>query len=297
MTKVREPSSIIDMVEMCRIANQRIVDTKTFDDETRATARGVLEALSTADCYELEVGVVKATDMMFETQFSGRDTDKLTLDADCRLPSKVCLFWSRGTNIRFPDREEEFPFAYLAIEDEAGKFSHLNPQVTVGTVVCLISPYFGAMLQGSYMPEVEGGLYGPEEGSEDDKGIRVTHVLTVASMCSILNQPSFTKKEPAGSRQERRAAKRSGHYASDAWHKITWNIGEEVKAKLTRDEPVRCMPLHYTRGHWRRAEEGWKNTTLRKDGLWYQWIEGFWSGHPAFGIKKSYHAPKMGDAA
>ena len=45
------------------------------------------------------------------------------------------------------------------------------------------------------------------------------------------------------------------------------------------------------------AEEGWKNTTLRKDGLWYQWIEGFWSGHPAFGIKKAYHAPKMGDAA
>lgn len=289
MTKVREPTSIIDMVEMCRIANQRIVDTKTFDDETRATARGILEALSVADCYELEEGVMKATDLMFEAQFSGRETDKLTLDADCRLPSRVCLFWGRGTNIRFPDREEAFPFAYLAakkkIDNESGIF------------VYLISPYFGAMLQGSYRPEVEGGIYGPDGGSEDDRYLRATHVLTVAAMCSILNQPSFTRREPAGSRQERRAAQRSGGYASDAWHRVTWNIGEEVKAKLTRDEPVRCMPLHYTRGHWRRGQEGWTKVTQRKDGLWYQWIEGYWSGHPAFGIKKSYHAPKIGDAA
>lgn len=285
MTKVREPTSIIDMVEMCRIANHRIADTKTFDDETRAAARGILEALSTADCYELEEGVMKATDLMFEAQFSGRETDKLTPDADCRLPSKVCLFWGRGTNIRFPDREEEFPFAYFAVEEAEGIF------------VYLISPYFGAMLQGSYKPQVEGGIYGPEGGSEDDRYFRVTHVLTVSAMCSILNQPSFTKREPAGSRQERRSAQRSGGYASDAWHKITWNIGEEVKAKLTRDEPVRCMPLHYTRGHWRRGQEGWSNVTQRKDGLWYQWIEGYWSGHPAFGIKKSYHAPKIGDAA
>lgn len=285
MTKVREPSSVVEMAELCRIANQRIVDTKTFDDNVKAIAWGVLEALSTADCYELEEGVMKATSLMYDTQFSGRETDKLTLDADCRLPSKVCLFWGNGTKIQFHDREEEFPFAYLATEEEQGTF------------VYLISPYFGALQQGSYLPEEEGGLYGPEDGNEEDKMSRVSYVLTVAAMCSILNQPSFTKKEPAGSRQERRAAKRSGSYANDAWHKITWNIGEEVKAKLTRDEPVRCMPLHYTRGHWRRAEEGWKNTTLRKDGLWYQWIEGFWSGHPAFGIKKSYHAPKMGDAA
>ena len=284
MTKFREPSSVVEMAEMCRNANQRIVESGAFDDRVCAVARWILESLPTADCYELEEGVMKATDLMFEAQFAGRDTEKLTLDADCRLPSKTCLFWGPGTNIRFHDREEEFPFAYLAVEDEGGTF------------VYLISPYFSALSQGSYLPGEEGGLYGPEDADEEGKMSRVSHVLTVAAMCSILNQPSFTKKEPAGSRQERRAAKRSGHYASDAWHKITWNIGEEVKAKLTRDEPVRCMPLHYTRGHWRRAEEGWKNTTLRKDGLWYQWIEGFWSGHPAFGIKKSYHAPKMGDA-
>lgn len=286
MIKVREPTSIIDMVEMCRIANQRIVDTKTFGDNVRATARGVLEALSYADFYELDQSIVAATDDVFHNTYAGKNTDEMMIDEDCRLPSKVCAFWARGSRIHFEDREEDFPFMYLAEREDNGEIH-----------VYAVSPHFAAMHQGCYIPAVAGSLKGPVAGSEHDMMRRAVHTLTLAAMCSILNQPSFTKREPAGSRQERRAAQRSGGYASDAWHKITWNIGEEVKAKLTRDEPVRCMPLHYTRGHWRRAEEGWKNTTLRKDGLWYQWIEGFWSGHPAFGIKKSYHAPKIGDAA
>ncbi len=288
MTKLREPSSVVEMAEMCRDANQRIVNTKVIDEEIRTRAKDVLIYLSSADFYELDEGVSKATDMVFETQFHGKTSDTLVLDEDFRLPSKVCMFWSRGTNIRFPHHEEDggFPFAYLAVEDD---FHGRR-----GTIVYMVSPYFAPIDQGAYLLGVEAGLYSTREGSEEDEHRRIMHVLTVASMCSLLNQPGVTKKEPAGSRQERRAAQRSGGYAADAWHKVTWNIGEEVKAKLTRDEPVRCMPLHYTRGHWRRAEEGWKNTTLRKDGLWYQWIEGFWSGHPAFGVKKAYHAPKMG---
>lgn len=290
MTKVREPSSVIDMVEMCRIANQRIVDTKVIDEEIRTRAKDVLLYLSMADFYELDEGVSKATDMVFETQFHGKTSDTLVLDEDFRLPSKVCMFWSRGTNIRFPHHEEEggLPFAYLAVEDDL--------EGRRGTIVYMVSPYFAPIDQGAYILGVEAGLYSTREGTEEDLRRRIMHVLTVASVCSILNQPSFTKSETAGSRQQRRVAQRSGGYATDAWHKITWNIGEEVKAKLSRDEPVRCMPLHYTRGHWRRAEEDWKNTTQRKDGLWYKWIDGYWSGHPAFGIKKSYHAPKLEEA-
>jgi hypothetical protein len=183
----------------------------------------------------------------------------------------------------------EFPFMYLAL-------SNGNNPETYG--VYIVSPYFVTLGQGCYQVGVKNSIEIPQETPlrrlPYDQQTYSMHTLTVAAMCSILNQPNFTKREPAGSRQERRAANRSGGYATDAWHKVTWNIGEEVKAKLTRDEPVRCMPLHYTRGHWRKGEEGWINTTQRKDGLWYQWIEGFWSGHPAFGIKKSYHAPKIG---
>lgn len=80
----------------------------------------------------------------------------------------------------------------------------------------------------------------------------------------------------------------------DAWHKIEWNINEPVKAKDDSDRGGWRMPLHYTRGHWRKAQDHWDDVVIRKDGKPYKWIEGFWSGHPAYGVKKSYHAPKLG---
>ena len=286
MTAVREPTSIIEMAERVRLAHRHIFDRAgSYPEDAFLTAGGILDLLPDCDFYEINEGVAKAADGMFESLFEGRNTDELTLDKDCRLPSKVCAFWAPGTNIQFAGREEELPFMYFAQEEPDGVF------------VYLVSPYFGGLLQGGYKLEVEGGLVGPTDGSEEDMHVRATHVLTVAAMCSLLNQPGFTKRDSVGSRQERRAATRSGGYATDAWHKVTWNIGEAVKAKLQSDDPVRCMPLHYTRGHWRKAQEGWINTSQRKDGHWYQWIEGFWSGHPAFGIKKSYHAPKMGKSA
>lgn len=285
MTKVREPTSIIEMAERIRQGNAQLVARKDLSEENRALAEGIMFALQECDFYEISEEVAKAADGMYEALFSGRDSQGITFDKDCRLPSPICAFWSPGTSIQFADREEEFPMMYLAHEDDEGTF------------VFVVSPYFGGLLQGGYQLEVEGGLVGPTDGSEDDMNIRATHVLSVAAMCSLLNQPGFTKHEPVGSRQERRAAQRTGGFATDAWHKVTWDIGAETVAKLTRDDPVRCMPLHYTRGHWRKAQEGWINTSQRKDGHWYQWIEGFWSGHPAFGVKKSYHAPRMGKSA
>ena len=286
MTAVREPTSIIEMAERVRQAQASLLMRKGLSEENRTLAEGVMASLPECDFYELSEGVARAADGMFETLFAGRDTESITLDKDCRLPSPICAFWSPGTNIQFAEREESFPMMYLAHDDGAE-----------GIFVFMVSPYFGALMQGGYQLEVEGGLVGPPEGSEEDKHIRAAHTLTVAAMCSLLNQPGFTKRDSVGSRQERRAATRSGGYATDAWHKVTWNIGEAVKAKLQSEEPVRCMPLHYTRGHWRKAQEGWINTSQRKDGHWYQWIEGFWSGHPAFGVKKSYHAPRMRKSA
>jgi hypothetical protein len=286
MTKVREPSSIVEMAEMCRKAQSLIKTIPNVDPETAVVSEAILATLAEADFYELNTDLIRAVDQMYEELFAGKSSDTLILDHDCRLPSSVCVFWSPKSLIRFSNADELYPFAYYAVEDDEGR-----------TFVYHISPYFAPLVQGGYKVGMAESVVTDPRGTDDDQQLRVSHVLTVAAICSLINQPSFTKREPAGSRQERRAASRSGGYATDAWHKVTWNIGEEVKAKLTRDEPVRCMPLHYTRGHWRKAEEGWKNTTQRKDGLWYQWIEGFWSGHPAFGIKKSYHAPRMGDAA
>jgi hypothetical protein len=284
MTKYREPSSVVEMAEMCRKVKYKTVSlphSGFVSHEEAQAAFGILDTLEEADFYELDASIDDAANEMFDTFFVGKDLHDMPIEKDCRLPSKVCMLWSPQHLMFFKNREEAFPFAHYGIE------------VNNITYVYLISPYFAPMLQATYKAGGEG-LRFLDLSSEHKIQLRAENTLYVAGVCSILNQPSFTKREPAGSRQERRAAQRSATYAADAWHKVTWNIGEEVKAKLTRDEPVRCMPLHYTRGHWRRAEDGWKNTTQRKDGLWYQWIEGFWSGHPAFGIKKSYHAPKIG---
>ena len=284
MTKLREPTSIVEMAEMCRRAKYKtmvIPHNSPVSLEEAKAASSILTTIEDADFYELDASIENATKEIFNTFFLGKDLHDMPIEKDCRLPSKVCVFWSPHHLINFENREEAFPFAHYGVE------------VDGITYVYLISPYFAPMFSATYKAGGEG-LRFSDTSCEDEVQALAGHALYVAGMCSILNQPSFIKKEPAGSRQERRAAQRSGTYAADAWHKVTWNIGEEVKAKLTRDEPVRCMPLHYTRGHWRRGEEGWKNATLRKDGLWYQWIEGFWSGHPAFGVKKSYHSPKIG---
>jgi hypothetical protein len=287
MTEVREPTSIVEMAEMCRRAQPLVKNMKGVTQEDIETAEDMLAVLAECDFYELDGSIGQAVDQVYEQTYDGKTTDDVVLDVDCRLPSNVCAFWSTGSKITFSDGPSNLPFMYLGVVDPAGSGKN---------IIYLISPYFGAMFMGSYQVGVEQPLRisGHALGLSDAaQQFHTMHVLTVATTCSILNQPSFTKREPAGSRQERRAAKRSGSYATDAWHKISWNIGEAVKAKLTRDEPTRCMPLHYTRGHWRKAEEGWNNVERRKDGLWYQWIEGYWSGHPAFGIKRSYHAPKL----
>lgn len=282
MKTFREPTSIVEMAEGCRRLVDQVLAMADAPDEERKTSQLVKDFLPHADFYELDDGIVEATDQVYEATFTGHNTADLRLEADCRLPSKVCAFWSRSTMVSFESVEGEFPFMYLAAVDDQNRVGVIH-----------VSPYFAPRLQGIYEVEKVGPLTMFDDGYPADLEANAGHTLTVAAICTIINQPSFTLRTPAGSRQERRAATRAGGYAVDAWHRITWNIGEAVKAKLTRDEPVRCMPLHYTRGHWRRATERHKNSTLRKDGGWYQWIDGYWSGHPAFGISKSYHAPKL----
>lgn len=290
MTEVREPTSVVEMAEMCRRAQPLIKNMVEATKEDIDIAEDVLGALEECDFYELDGSIGQAVNQVYEQTYGGKITDDIVLDVDCRLPSDVCAFWSPGSKMTFSEGPSNLPFMYLAIADPDGSGQNM---------IYLISPYFGAVFMGSYRVGVERPLRISMEtlnSTDANKQTHIMHVLTVSTICSLLNQPSFTKREPAGSRQERRAANRSGSYVTGAWHRISWNIGEAVKAKLTRDEPTRCMPLHYTRGHWRKAEEGWNNVERRKDGLWYQWIEGYWSGHPAFGIKRSYHAPKLARA-
>jgi hypothetical protein len=122
-------------------------------------------------------------------------------------------------------------------------------------------------------------------------------------LLALINEPRIVELSPSASRQRRRAAERGFGFAVDAWTRITWDLSKATKAKVARDPSFHCVPLHYVRGHFRRAEPHFRGAIQRPHALriedrvlWWQFIEGHWKGHPAFGVRRSVHAPIMSGA-
>lgn len=124
--------------------------------------------------------------------------------------------------------------------------------------------------------------------------------VCVAFILSLINTPSLTRLTPAGTRQQRRAAQRGMGFAPDAWTRVSWDISAETVARISRDPDFHKVPLHWRRGHYRRALPHYKGAVQLPDAIlpehrtgWWQWIEAQWVGHPAFGVKRSIHAPRL----
>lgn len=137
-------------------------------------------------------------------------------------------------------------------------------------------------------------------GKPRQKGVAEVLVTLSAFILSIINQPSMLRREPLISRQQRRAAERAGKKSVADWCRVTWNIGAEVAERISADPSFRKVPLHWRRGHFRRAEAHYAGAMQRPDALreeerdlWWQWIDGQWVGHPCFGVKRSIHAPRL----
>jgi hypothetical protein len=125
----------------------------------------------------------------------------------------------------------------------------------------------------------------------------IPHVLTTIA---AIKNTNFVKFKPAGTRQQRKSMQRGMGKAVDTWHRVTWNIDKPSHAKEPHDKGYHKMPLHWNRGHWKRAKEHHPKSQQRPHALnpehrnmWWTWIDGYWAGHPAFGFKKQYHAPKL----
>ena len=122
----------------------------------------------------------------------------------------------------------------------------------------------------------------------------------LSAILSLINQPGFVVESPAFSRQIRRRFKINGVLSESMPTKITWNVGASARAKSRTISPERCMPLHFRRAHWRRAEAHYVGAVQRPAALieedragWWQWIAEQWVGHPAFGFRESVHAPTL----
>jgi hypothetical protein len=117
-------------------------------------------------------------------------------------------------------------------------------------------------------------------------------------MCVILqtiNQPRFVvqAKRDVSLVKRQSFKKATGKFTPDSWNMVTWNVDKAVKAKSYDEGSGGRQALHFRRGHWRKAEEGWERSRWSESrGRWEQYIHGYEAGHPAFGVKKSYHLPR-----
>ena len=117
----------------------------------------------------------------------------------------------------------------------------------------------------------------------------------VAGLLQTINQPRFVVQGKRDvSLVKRQSFKKStGRFTPDSWNMVTWNVDKAVKAKSYDEGSGGRQALHFRRGHWRKAEEGWERSRWSESrGRWEQYIHGYEAGHPAFGVKKSYHLPR-----
>jgi hypothetical protein len=145
---------------------------------------------------------------------------------------------------------------------------------------------------GAFSPNSTYAGLTPTANKRDSLGA-VGFLVAIAYMLVLINTPRFTTRAQLPRQTRRRIDRGTPEGASDRISVISWNL---TKPKLEAGESLgsgRHMPLHYTRGHWRQCVAHLDRAHLHADGVHRMWIEGFWSGHPAYGIVRSIHAPKL----
>jgi hypothetical protein len=118
-------------------------------------------------------------------------------------------------------------------------------------------------------------------------------LVFLVNLLVLLNTPNYTVSSSLPRSNRRRLDKRFGGGTGNRVSVISWNL---TKPKLETGESVgtgRHMPLHYSRGHWRRCSDHLPRAHVHDDGLARMWIEGFWSGHPAYGTVRSVYSPAL----
>ena len=140
-------------------------------------------------------------------------------------------------------------------------------------------------------------LLAEQQLSQNEEAIEAAEVglRLVAFALQTINQPRFVIYDKRDvSLMKRQAFKKStGRFTPDSWNLVSWNIDKPVKAKTYDEGTGGRQALHYRRGHYRKAEEDWPTAQWSNiRNRWEQYIHGYEAGHPAFGVKKSYHLPR-----
>jgi len=256
---------------------------KNVSERDRTMMLSLRDAFKHSDFYEIDREITKFVYAHNDEAFGGRTLGEVRAPVDARPPSDVCFMY-------FPHSEAGF----FTIKYASGEREETNhPSVAVIRVSDIHAP----VACGSYAvsdKEHQNQFFYPKVKDETEEALMASILLTTATIFSLINQPRFVVRGKSGTRQGRKHMHRGHGISLDAWSKISWNIGEPVKAKDDHTKGGFHMPLHYTRGYWRKAQDHWDDVVIRKDGKPYKWVEGYWAGHPAYGVRHSYHSPKLG---
>ncbi len=124
--------------------------------------------------------------------------------------------------------------------------------------------------------------------SKESRSLRI-----VAAYLQTINNPRFVRRgKKTFSQMKKHSAKKVlRDFIAEQWNMVSWNVDKSVDAKNYEEGNGGRQGLHFRRGFFRRGESHWQNVQMI-DGVCRQWIEGYEAGHPAFGVKKSYHLPR-----
>jgi len=122
-----------------------------------------------------------------------------------------------------------------------------------------------------------------------------TYLRTACAMLQTINTPRFViaGKRDVSLVKRQSFKKATGRFTPDSWNMVTWNIEAPIKSKDYKEGTGGRQALHFRRGYWRKAEKDWERSRWSEQrNRWEQYIHGYEAGHPAFGVKKSYHLPR-----
>ena len=182
---------------------------------------------------------------------------------------------------RFDREDERFGKVFSVVVYSEGHIDTADPEPTpIG---------FVDALNGTFEEDFS---YAPTE----DRRLSVYTYLRLASaMLQTINTPRFVVagKRDVSLMKRQSFKKATGRFTPDSWNMVSWNIEAPVKTKDYKEGTGGRQALHFRRGYWRKAEKDWERSRWSETrNRWEQYIHGYEAGHPAFGVKKSYHLPR-----
>jgi hypothetical protein len=251
---------------------------KTFDEYLQFKARGdtyVCESIVRAKHFSAPPAMVAVAESLSRTNALDTAAGQFVFPADARLPAdEVCLtanFNECGLGATF----------FLARDDDGSE----------GVVVAALLNGRVLRLGSFYAGQLKMRL-----NREIDDAARI--ISEVAFILSLMNTPRLVVHEHKTlPRQQRRSMERTIGQPALGYTEVRWTIGKSIKARQSDGSPMRGMPLHWNRAHWRKANEGEPKAEWRSSGPhgagWYCWASDYYAGHPDFGVKLQMHAPQM----